>query len=295
LFKEPQIFRIDHYLAKETIQNILSFRFANSVFEPLLDKEHVERVSIALYQEEDVSKRGSFYDGVGELRDMGQNHMLQMLALIAMEDPKVLASETIREERARVLSALRPVSKLDAAERVTRGQYAEYRKHKGVASDSKTETFFSASAYIDNDRWQGVPFNLISGKGVGESSVEITITFRERESCVCPAGSEAHYKNVLTIRIQPDEGISMKFWVKKPGFTMDLEPRTLSFMYKDSPVAAELPEAYERVLYDCIRGDQTLFPSTQEVDAAWEFITSILENWEGVPLTEYEKGNLPKK
>ena len=287
LFQEEQIFRIDHYLAKETVQNIISFRFANAIFEPVWDHEDIEKVSIEVSETIGVGQRASFYEDVGALRDVGQNHLLQMLALVAMEDPKELSATAIRTERAKVLDALKPIENYER--QTTRGQYTGYRDEAGAAT-SETETYFRIKAYIENDRWQGVPFILASGKKLAEGKVEITITFKEPVSCVCPEGDQEH-QNVLTIQVQPKEGISLKFWAKKPGLETELEPRTLSFAYAEGEMERMLPNAYEKVLYDCIRGDQTLFASTPEVTAAWKFITPILQNWSQVPLKQYTPGS----
>ncbi|PJE64336.1 MAG: glucose-6-phosphate dehydrogenase [Candidatus Ryanbacteria bacterium CG10_big_fil_rev_8_21_14_0_10_43_42] len=294
LFKEEQIFRIDHYLAKETIQNIIAFRFANTIFGPLWDKDHIEKVEVQLLEDIDVGTRGSFYDGVGALRDLGQSHILQMVALIAMEDPKELDASLIRAARAKVFTCLRPFTKNDIKTQVVRGQYVGYRDTKGVDPNSATETYFRMKTYIDNERWRDVPFYLEAGKALHEKRTEITLYFREKVSCVCPKDTDQHHQNMLTIRLQPNEGMSLLFWVKKPGFGMDLEPQRLSFSYADSPNAVMFPDAYERVLHDCVRGDQTLFASTEEVNAEWKFITPILQNWQDNPLMEYEKGSKPK-
>jgi len=291
LFQEEQIFRIDHYLAKETVQNVITFRFANAIFEPLWNNQHIERVDIRFSETIGVGQRGSFYEDVGALRDVGQNHLLQLLALVAMEDPQELKAEAIRPLRAALLKQLIPIPASQLADHVTRGQYQGYRDEHAVGDESQTETYFRLVAQLDNDRWRGVPFILESGKKLAENNVEIVITFKESASCVCPADDHSHHRNILTIRVQPDEGISIRFWAKKPGLTYELEPKTLSFFYKDSAAELQLPDAYEKVLYDCIRGDQTLFASTDEVTAAWAFITPILENWHTLPLLEYEPGS----
>lgn len=288
LFEERQIFRIDHYLAKETIQNILAFRFSNILFEPLWSNQYIERIEINLHEQFSIEGRGTFYDGVGALRDVGQNHMLQMLSLVAMEDPKELQAVRIRRERARALSALRLFKGTDGV--LYRGQYRGYRAETGVAADSTTETFFRITAEVNTKRWHGVPWILESGKCLSETRTEIQIYFKKTETCLCPPEAEHHHQNILTFRIQPNEGISVVFWAKKPGFATKLEPRELTFQYKNAGESAMLPDAYERVLYDCIRGDQTLFASTEEVEASWKFITPIIDQWHSVPLVEYDKG-----
>lgn len=287
LFNENQIFRIDHYLAKETSQNILAFRFSNALFEPIWDRDHINKIEIKLLEESGIAGRGAFYDGVGALRDVGQNHILQMLAFVAMEDPKELNAEIIRKNRAEILAKLRPIDPANIKRFVSRGQYSGYQNEKNVDAKSDTETYFKICAYIDSARWQGVPFVLESGKKMKKNLTEICVYFKEPESCLCPLEAEKHHQSVLTFHIQPKEGISVLFWSKKPGFKMELEPRELSFNYDAAKEIGAAPDAYERILYDCIEGDQTLFASTEEVEAAWRFITPILENWKKLPLEIY--------
>ena len=288
LFKEEQIFRIDHYLGKETLQDILMFRFSNLIFEPIWSNRYIEKVELILNEDIDINGRGSFYDKIGALRDIGQNHILQMLAFVAMDNPKEFTAEAIRKNRASVVEKLKKISKHDLQNQVFRGQYSGYKEEEGVSPDSKTETYFKIKAFIDSERWKDVPFILESGKALGEKRAEINVHFKKMEACLCPEGMEQSHSNVLTFRIQPDAGISILFWVKKPGVEMQLEPKKLSFSYKDEN--SKRITAYERILFDAIIGDQTSFTSTEEVSAAWEFITPILENWENLELCEYEKG-----
>jgi len=289
LFDESQIFRIDHYLAKETIQNIVSFRFSNGLFEPLWNRKHIERVLIKMYEKEGVGARGSFYDSVGALRDVGQNHLLQMLALVAMEHPGNLEAASIRSARRSVLGKVSGASRT-LASFVERGQYDGYRKESGVQSDSATETYFRIRASVKNIRWRGVPFILESGKAMNEDTVSISVFFKPAP-CLCPEKHAEAHQNVLTFAIAPREEISALFWAKQPGFEFALEPRHLSFSFTEGALAHRIPNAYERVLYDCIRGDQTLFASTEEVKAEWRFITPILERWGNLPLHSYAKGS----
>lgn len=287
LFKEDQIFRIDHYLAKEALQDILLFRFANALFEPVWNSEYIDHVEIKLHETTTVSGRGKFYDGVGALRDVGQNHVLQMVALVAMENPGVLTAERIREARASLLSHVVPLSTKD----VVRGQYEGYRAEDGVAPDSMTETYFRIKLSLPSERWRGVPFYLESGKALAESKTEIVVHFKPPKDCLCDMPGHDH-GNVITFRIQPNEGITVLFWAKRGGFAPGLEQKRLSFSYRDgSELATRIPDAYERVLYDAVMGDQILFTSTDEVAAAWKIITPILELWKNEPLLRYEKGS----
>ena len=283
LFKEEQIYRIDHYLAKETIENLLAFRFSNALFEPIWNKEHIERIHVSMHEEFGVGGRGAFYDGVGALRDVGQNHILQMLALTTMERPENMSASAIRSSRAMLLDSL----KLPNGEtKMVRGQYHGYRTHEGVDLHSETETYFCLTAHIDSSRWKGVPIVLEAGKKLSDTRTDITVYFKHPDSCLC--GGE-HEQNIVTFRIQPNEGISVHFLAKKPGFDYTLQDRTLSFDYGLG--AHELPDAYERVLFDAIRGDQTLFPSSKEILAQWRYITPVLHQWSSLPLKEYEPGS----
>ncbi len=288
LFKEEQIFRIDHYLGKETLQDILMFRFSNLIFEPIWNNKYIEKVELVLNEDIDIENRGSFYDRIGALRDVGQNHLLQMLAFITMDNPKEFTAEAVRKNRASVIEELKLISDGNLQSHVLRGQYEGYRNEEGVVLNSKTETYFKIKAFINNDRWSGVPFILESGKALDKKRAEINIHFKKMETCLCPPGVEQSHSNILTFRIQPDEGISILFWVKKPGVEMALESKKLSFAYKEGD--SKRITAYERILFDAIIGDQTLFTSTKEVSAAWEFITPILENWNDLELHEYKKG-----
>lgn len=288
-FDETQIFRIDHYMAKEALQDVLSFRFSNSLFEPLWNKDHIEKIEVKFYETIGIEERGKFYDEIGALRDVGQNHILQMLAFATMENPGILDAEKIRENRAKLLASLSPMSETQIKRDTERGQYKGYKNEPEVDSDSKTETYFKIKTSIDNDRWSEMPVYLESGKKLNETKKEISVYFKKPVTCVCPPEQEhIPHQNILTFRIDPDEGISIKFWAKKPGFDMSLEPKELSFMYNDKKENGEkIPDAYERVLFDSIKGDQTLFASTSELGASWNFITPIIEAWKGMELKEY--------
>jgi glucose-6-phosphate 1-dehydrogenase len=289
LFSEEQIFRIDHYLAKETVQNIISFRFSNGLFEPLWNREHIERVEIEMAEPLGVEGRGAFYDSIGALRDVGQNHLLQMLALVAMENPRKMDAVSIRAARRKVLRAVAQGARAPV-DWIVRGQYDGYRGETGVAADSQTETYFSLRMQVRSARWRGVPFVLSSGKAMSETRTRISVFFKPAP-CVCPVGHESPHQNILTFSIAPQEEISVLFWAKEPGFEFALEPRRLAFSFHEGVLEHTIPSPYERVLYDCLRGDQTLFASTDEVKAEWRIITPILEGWSALPLHSYSKGS----
>jgi glucose-6-phosphate 1-dehydrogenase len=289
LFDENQIFRIDHYLAKEALQNIMAFRFNNSLFEPLWNHHHIDKVHIKLLEKGGIEGRGAFYDPLGALRDVGQNHILQMLAVVAMEPPRSYEADHVRKERARILSHLRPISPKSMATFVVRGQFEGYLKEKGVDEGSKTETYFRLETFVDTARWKNIPFFLESGKALAENRAEIDVYFKNE--------NDPERQNILTFRIQPDEGIKIRFWVKTPGLgvdpsgqTMTTESKILKFKYADFSSLQSLPDAYEKVIYDAVIGDQTLFTSTDEVMSAWKFISPIIDSWDKVPLTIYKRG-----
>ncbi len=296
LFKEEQIFRIDHYLAKEALQNILAFRFDNPLFESLWNSKHIDKVHIKLYEKLGVDGRGSFYDPIGALKDVGQNHMLQMLALIAMNQPKSLKANDIRKERLMVLKSLKKIIPKQILANVTRGQYRGYLSESGVAPSSNTETYFRIKANIDNSKWKGVPFYLENGKALDESKTEIDVYFKGSKGQSLMNKNRRNElnldsQNILTFRIQPDEGIKIKFFVKTPGQGFDVEPKTLKFKYSDVSSFNIVRNDYERLIQDAFIGDQTLFASTGEIMASWEFVTSIIENLNKLPLVIYEKGS----
>ncbi len=281
LFNENQIFRIDHYLAKEALQNIMAFRFANSLFEPLWNHHHIDKVHIKLLEKIGMEGRGATYDYIGALKDVGQNHILQMLALIAMDNPDSFDAIEIRNARAHILKHLRPMTSKNINQFAVRGQYEGYKLETGVREYSQTETYFRLETYVDTARWKNVPFYLESGKSLYETKTEIDIYFKNESE---------ERQNILTFRIQPDEGIKIRFWVKTPGFDMKVEPKTMKFKYADFQSLSVLPDAYEKVLFDAIMGDQTLFTSTDEVLYAWKYISTVISSWNAVPLTIYKKG-----
>jgi len=298
LFHESQIFRIDHYLAKETIQNILNFRFANHIFEPLWNKDHIESVEIRLAEDFGIETRGSFYDGVGALRDVGQNHILQMLAVVAMESPKTFSAQEIRKNRYEILRAVSPWCHERSHKHDTtccldtiRGQYKGYQEEEGVQPQSETETYFRIKAQVKTPTWKGVPFILESGKHLDRTETSIRIHFKKASlASLCPRDNKDACGNTLIFHIKPEEGISLSFWTKRPGFSKELECHTLHFRYGEMDGFVRIPDAYEHVLFEAMKGDQTLFASTDEVRAQWDFITAIMEHWDDMELKKYERG-----
>jgi glucose-6-phosphate 1-dehydrogenase len=265
LFSEMQIYRIDHYLAKDAIENIIALRFGNRVLADSWQHTDIESLQIVMRETKDVATRGSFYDGVGALRDVGQNHILQILALLTMSVVSPTNVPALRQARAAVIAALRPPTFL------RRGQYEGYRDVLGVAADSMTETYFKMVTELDLPEWRGVPITLEAGKALHESKLEAVVTFRPRTE-----GEPTAPRNVLTILMAPEARITLRVFVKKPGFSFTLEPRDLELAHTPG-VDDYSPEAYERVLYDCLMGDQTRFVSGSEVTAAWRFITPLLD------------------
>ena len=288
-FKEDQIFRIDHYLAKEAVQNLLSFRFANPLFSPAWNKEYIKEVKIEMRERVDVGERGNFYKDVGALRDVGQNHLLQVLALITMDQPKTFNAETIQSERTKALEALRPYNPATCDGEVIRAQYAGFADIEGVDDASDTETYFELKLFVDNDRWQDVPFYIMAGKALDEASVTVKIEFHELMSGLFETESCETSPNSIELKLSPDQHMSITLNAKRPGLTYQVEPRTLTVDCEFGD--AEIKNSYEKVLRDCICGDQTLFTSTAEVLASWKYIVSVLEEWHNVPLQSYEKGS----
>ena len=282
-FAENQILRIDHYLGKETVQNILVLRFANALFEPIWNHKYVDHVQITVSETVGVEQRGAYYDQAGALRDMVQNHLMHLVSLVGMEAPNTLDSTAVRNEKVKVLKALRLIPACDVGERLVRAQYAAgaggpgYRQEPGVAPDSATETYVALKTYIDNWRWAGVPFYLRTGKRLPARITEIGIHFRPVPQVLFnapPFGPMA--PNVLALRIQPNEGISLQFQVKRPGAGVRIEPFKMDFGYAEA-FGGEPPEAYERLLLDAALGDPTLFTRSDEVEAAWAFVTPLLD------------------
>ncbi len=291
--REPQIYRIDHYLGKETVQNILAFRFANGIFEPIWNRRYVDHVQMTVAEDAGIGRRGGYYDKAGALRDIVQNHMFQVLTLVTMEPPISFAAEDIRDEKVRVLHAVPFLSAADVNQHVVRAQYAGYRKEHDVDANSRTETFVAMRLFIDNWRWAGVPFYLRTGKKLPRRVTEVVVQFK------CPPlmlfrETPVHSLNAnrLVLRIQPNEGISLCFEAKVPGPFEKLETVTMDFGYADH-FKTEPVTGYETLLFDAMAGDQTLFHRMDMVEAGWHIVDSILETWAhdtSSPVPTYQPG-----
>src|SRR5262249_24028083 len=295
---ESQIFRIDHYLGKETVQNILVFRFGNAIFEPIWNRKYIDNVQITAAEQIGVEGRGKFYDETGALRDVVQNHLLEMLALVAMEPPVSFKSDDQRDERVQVFRSLRVMDEHEVRANTVRAQYRGYRAEPNVSPTSRTPTYTALKVSIDNWRWQGVPFYLRAGKKLGKRSTEIAITFQSVPLCLFGHDEVCQRlePNVLLLRIQPDEGIALKLICKTPGEDIYVSTVTMDFSYQrafDRPQQ----EAYERLFVDCMRGDASLFARADGVEHAWRFIDPIQKTWDRTddPITEYEPGTAGPK
>ncbi len=285
-FDESQIYRIDHYLGKETVQNILMFRFANAIFEPIWNRNYIDHVQITIAESLGVESRGGYYDKSGAMRDMFQNHMMGMLSLVAMDAPTSFGADDVRDEKVKLLRAIRSI-KIDELDKcVVRGQYtagdgmAGYRQEGGIDKESVTETYVAAKLFVDNWRWNGVPFYLRTGKRLAERVTEIAITFKNvPHSMFASVGLDELPANVLVLKIQPNEGIQLSFQAKRPGSKACMSTLTMNFYYNEVFGTAP-PEAYQRLLLDCMVGDQTLFTRQDDIEVAWKLLTPVLKAWE---------------
>jgi len=288
-FNEDQIYRIDHYLGKETVQNLLVFRFSNPIFESVWNNRHVDNVQISVCEDLGIGTRGKFWEEAGMLRDIVQNHVMQLLSLVAMEPPTNLQAHSIRDEKVKVVQSIRPLDLEKMTHTCVRGQYGQgnidgtpvvgYREENDVSPTSSVETFVALKLYIDNWRWAGVPFYLRAGKRMPKRTTEIVVTFRDAPGFLFQNNGEKVEPNTLVIRIQPNEGISLKMNCKAPGVTTPLQPVEMNFLY-GSFFGSSPPEAYERLICDCIIGDNTLFARVDEVLASWKLLTPLLEEWD---------------
>lgn len=288
-FEEKQVYRIDHYLGKETVQNIMLLRFGNSIFEPLWNNRHIDHVQITVAEKMGIGTRGQYYEKAGTLRDMVQNHMFQLLSLTAMEPPNNLNPDTIRTEKVKILEALHPITFTKTGDYTVRGQYSDgivdgnrvpaYRGEDGVDHESRTETYVALKLYLDTWRWSGVPFYLRSGKRLSRRVSEISIHFKRPPFMLFPGGSGSTPANNLIIRIQPEEGVTINMNAKIPGYALDKRQVNMDFSY-GSAFGDQTPEAYERLLLDSVLGDSTLYTRRDEIEASWTFITRILSGWE---------------
>jgi glucose-6-phosphate 1-dehydrogenase len=301
-FGEEQVFRIDHYLGKETVQNILVFRFANSIFEPLWSNHYIDHVELTVAETLGVEGRGAYYEEAGAMRDIVQNHMLQVLSLVAMEPPASFEAEAIRDEKVKVLKSLRLIAPDDVDTHVVRGQYGSgdvlgqkvpaFCEEEGVSPGSATETYVAIRSFIDNWRWAGTPFLLRTGKRLARRVTEVAIHFKPPPHVpFTNIGSSELPPNLLAMRIQPDEGITLRVGSKAPSAKLQVRPVNLEFLY-GSAFMTDPPEAYETLLLDALVGDNTLFPRADEVDYAWRFVDAIRDGWQvSKKLTTYPSGS----
>ena len=290
---ESQIYRIDHYLGKETVQNILVLRFGNSIFEPIWNRNHVDYVQITAAESIGIEGRGAFYEQTGVVRDIIQNHLLQVMSLVTMEVPASFSADDIRDEKSQVLRSVRPLTLNEVANDCVRGQYRGYRDEEGVSKSSQTATYAAMRFMIDSWRWQGVPFYLRAGKRLAERLTEVAIHFKSVPLVLFKeeAAGSVLQPAVLTLRIQPHEGISLRFVAKVPGENINVGNVVMNMTYADA-FKRPISEAYERLLLDCMRGDATLFNRRDSVDRAWELIQPVLQVWEATEGVElYEQGS----
>ena len=297
VFDEESVYRIDHYLGKETVQNIMVFRFGNSMFEPIWNRNYIDYIEITAAETLGVENRAAFYEETGALRDMVANHLLQLLTLTAMEPPVAFDANSVRELKVQVLRAIRPMSVEEVAKRTIRGQYGPgeidgvdvpgYRQEPGVSPDSRTETYVAVEFHVDNWRWAGVPFYVRSGKRLGKSETEIKVHFKRTPQALFAKTADDDIKpNVITLRVQPNEGIAMSFAAKLPGAQMKAVPVKMDFNYQDA-FGGQTPVAYETLLLDAMRGDPTLFTRGDETENQWRIITPMEEAWQQLPKPKF--------
>jgi glucose-6-phosphate 1-dehydrogenase len=296
VFEESAVYRIDHYLGKETVQNIMMFRFGNSMFEPVWNRNYIDYVEITAAETLGVEARGAFYEETGALRDMVANHMLQLLMLTAMEPPVAFDADTVRTQKVQVLRAIQPMTRDQVAKYTVRGQYGPgdidgkavpgYRQEPNVHSDSLTETYVGVEFHVDNWRWAGVPFYVRAGKRLAKSLTEVAVHFKRTPQALFSRNPKDVHHNVISMRIQPNEGISLSFGAKQPGQEMRAIRVDMDFSYKDA-FGTETPAAYETLLLDAMRGDPTLFTRRDEVEAEWRIITPIEEAWRELPPAKF--------
>jgi len=293
VFHESQVYRIDHYLGKETVQNLLVLRFANGIFEPIWNRNYVDHVQITAAEEVTIGHRAGYYDSVGILRDMFQNHLLQLMCLTAMEAPARYEADAIRDEKVKVLRSVRRLKREDVFSDTVRGQYRKYRDEPNVAPESQTATFGAVKLSVDNWRWQGVPFYLRSGKAMSCRTTQIVIQFRQAPHLLFDMGSQVPYEsNRLVLQVQPAEGIQLHFHTKVPDAGMRLRLTDLSFQFAEK-FGGGMPDSYQRLLLDVMQGDASLFSRSDEVELAWSIVDPIQQGWEKPgwpPLALYEAG-----
>jgi glucose-6-phosphate 1-dehydrogenase len=303
VFTEDQVFRIDHYLGKETVQNVMAFRFANYMFEPLWNRNYIDHIQITAAEDIGIGTRAGYYDGAGALRDLVQNHMLQLLTLVCMEPPASFQADKVRDEKVKVLQAIEPPTTEQVAEMTVRGRYTAgvvggdevpgYLEEEGVPEDSTTETYAALRLEVQNWRWAGVPIFLRTGKQLARKVTEIAVHLKPVPHLAFQSkGSAGVQPNQLVLTVQPNEGVSLSLDAKIPGASMRIRPVNMEFLYGTS-FMSQSPEAYERLILDAMRGDATLFTRNDEVDAQWSIIDPILQAWQAgtPPLAEYEAGS----